>query len=189
MLHCTTLNRLAGAPGVGGTGRLGWGGTSGPTPAAHGFERVGALPEVFEADHLAAPEGPHLEVTELGGRAASAPDSALKYAHKHAVPRVGDCLRFDRQANPGLEKTSHVPREALGAEVVSGVGKFGRQNEQDEGVKYVDARPKVALTPPVVDVPDSLHVLLRHRLLPPPHGFEGLGAEPKRAGRAPASSA
>src|ERR1700704_6145052 len=77
-------------------------------PQAHGVEGLGALPDALEADHLAAPEGPHVEVAELGGCAASVPDAALNYRGGHAVPRVDDLLDLHREAGPGLEKAPHV---------------------------------------------------------------------------------
>src|SRR5207245_594453 len=105
-----------------------------------------------------------LEVAELGGCAASVADVALHDRGDHAVPGVGDLLRLDREAGPGVEEAPHVLPEAFEAKVATGLREFGTHDEHDKGVEHIDVGPKVALTPPLVDAPNCLHVLLRHRL-------------------------
>lgn len=114
-------------------GGRGWSARSCLLPQPNCVEGFRALPEVLQADHLVAPEGPHVEVAELGGGAASAPNSALAHGRDDRVPRIGDLLRFDRDAGPGLKKASRVLREALEAKVGSGVGKFGRITSKTSG--------------------------------------------------------
>jgi hypothetical protein len=64
---------------------------------------------------------------------------------------------------PRLEEAPRVLRESLAAEVGPGVGELAAHDEQDERVKYIGVGAKVALAPSLVDVPDDLDVLLRHR--------------------------
>jgi hypothetical protein len=87
------------------------------------------------------------------------------HRHDHTVARLDDLLRLDSDAGPGLEETAHVLRDPFDAQVGAGVGKLRPHDEHDERVKQVDASLKIALAPPLVNAPDRLHVLLRHRLL------------------------
>jgi hypothetical protein len=86
-----------------------------------------------------------VEVTELGCSAASAPDSTLTYGHNHAVPRVGDFLRFDCDAGPRLKKAAGVLREAFEAKVGSGVGSGRMTNKTSGSNKSTLARKSPSL--------------------------------------------
>src|SRR5215207_7398534 len=128
-----------------------------------GLQGFLALPKGLEADHLVAPEGPHLEVAELGGGAACGSGRALDHGRDDAVSRLGDLLRVDRDLGPGLEKASHVPRDLFRAKVGPGVGELGAHDEQDQRIEQIGAGAKVALAPALVDTADRVDVLLRHR--------------------------
>ena len=100
----------------------------------------------------------------------------------HFVPRASGPLKVNLEVRPRLREPSPCPPEALVPDVrlanmvreeIVLVDNFGVDHGQvtEFGRVVTDQRPKLS---------DHLHVLLRHRLLRQPSGFEGLlgGLEP-----------
>ena len=121
-------------------------------PEPGGFEGFGLGPEVLKPDHLAVPEGPDLEVAQLGGNTAFAPNPALANGRYDAGPRVGDVLRFDGDVAPRLQEASRVLHKPRNAEIGPGLGEFRTLDEQDKWINYIEAGSEVALAESLVFV-------------------------------------
>src|SRR5262245_35946096 len=142
-----------------------------------GFEGLLPVEVARKAHDLAVTEGPNVEAMRL--------DVGIATAHTPGVVNRGDNVFL-----VGVDQLFDLDVEVLERLVVRAHSSVrGVDPSDDSDVRYVEVRQvhlivRVEELPnrldgtgnPVVHPPHDLHVLLRHRLLLHPDGFEGFGA-------------
>ena len=107
---------------------------------------------------------------------ASLRPSVLAEEDDHVIPYLDELLGLLPEQVPGFERIAGRCLNALDPVIGVNAGQArhaGRPRPLDFGMKDLAGRPEVAASHCLVDPAHSLDVLLRHRLLRQPHGFEG----------------
>src|SRR3954471_24147173 len=112
---------------------------------------------------LASVECEEHEVTVIAFDPAYAPLAVLDDAGQHDVAYGAKMLGLEGESLPLLKQATHVAADSLWPVEYAELRKVGPNDEHDVLVEIVSTCPKVSGSPPVVDVPHCLHVLLRHR--------------------------
>src|SRR5215216_27457 len=154
--------------------------TPGLPPQPSGFEGLRPVfSEVGPPDGLAIAERPQVPYKSLNLSAAHPAASAEADQHEHLVACVDQLFDFQpRPIRPGRIEVAIEGAQFIGPTKDHGVYEPPRQIDYEIRWEHVPGF-RVAAVDHRVDVPDELHVLLRHRLLRQPGGFEGLGALPE----------
>src|SRR5215211_9431906 len=140
-----------------------------------GFQRGrSVLAEILQLDRLPVPKRPHVRDPRLDLGAARLPSRAGPDEREHLVAGIDQLLRLPRRKfTPRLTGFIEEGGEDLGVEIADD----GRVDEPAREVDHEVGREEVqqmivAARNQGVEAPDDLDVLLRHRLLPRPGGFE-----------------
>src|SRR5262245_53011423 len=138
------------------------------------FEGFGLVVEVVEPSELALAECPHHAVAPLDAYTATGPNRPDTKQRHDPIPRVDQTLDLHFVALPSHSKV----REPVGDSIHASIRIPGVWDVviEELGIS-VDPLPDwlAGLAKALVRLPDDFHVLLRHRLLRQPGGFEGLG--------------
>src|SRR5215211_4347050 len=143
---------------------------------AHGFEGLAWLGEPLEAHCLAVADGPDGAVPVLDLNAASAPAPPHCGDDGDAVARVDEPLDIHPEIADSLVQFPGDGTKSLDARSGSRFKGVAWVDPLDIRVQQVRLRRGGSRRPTRVDTTDNRHVLLRHRLLPQPHGLDGVAA-------------
>jgi hypothetical protein len=121
---------------------------------------------------IGPPERPHVEMVVLNGRSALLPYGLPVYRNQHAVARLDEFLRANRQGLEVFELQAHVSRDFGRSDVTPRLRAPWVHDADGVCVEQLASSPEVPAPPLAVDGAEGIHVLLRHRLLPQPGGFE-----------------
>src|SRR3954447_10317121 len=145
-------------------------------PQPHGFEGFGRLSEVAKFGHR--PVANRNNTGSRGGdlKAAHAPASALPARDQHVLIKISRPFDLKSPVRPTL---AHVAEELEHAVCSHVAHRFANGTHEVHLESSITHRIEGLWVSPIHrgDATEhDLHVLLRHRLLPQPHGFEGFGA-------------
>src|SRR5215211_7329151 len=143
-------------------------------PQPHGFEGFAWVPEPLEARCLPFADRPDGAVSALDLSPAAATASPHCGYHRDALACVDEALDVHAEVSDCVVELVGDRRKGLDAYPGSTFEGIAWIDPLDIGVQQVRLRWGGAGSPARVNPADELHVLLRHRLLPQPHGFEGL---------------
>ena len=142
------------------------------SPAAcEGFGVSCELADATDAPGAEVVQRPELRSLDLD--AGRPPRSGVPNPANHLFSDRAS-IDFHARIGPSVEITLYMAAKSLTAQVHTATGKFGRVVVLDLGVEELDPVIQVASVERGLGLPHDLDVLLRHRLLPQPGGFEHL---------------
>src|SRR5207244_8198535 len=147
----------------------------------HGFEGVLAVRVLLHLNRLSFPNRPHERQPLVHVQPASASGAVSAGYNDDRVSRIYVLLGLDAKVLVDLED---APQGA--ARICSNMRPRLHDTVDllplEVRCDLIGRRTEVALPPAVVDRSHDLHVLVRHRLLRQPHGFESFVRRVKRLG-------
>src|SRR5215211_6209351 len=149
--------------------------TAGLLPQPGGFE--GLLPVAVVTLHPQHPpvaQRPDLEAPHPSGDPAAASSAGQPDSRNDDFARIDDLLCFDLEHIPHLMDCLDEAHEALVAAIDVWVENVLRKIDDNLGIEKLRRLHEIPLAPEAVAAAHYLNVLLRHRLLRQPGGFEGL---------------
>src|SRR5215212_487091 len=142
-------------------------------PQPGGFEGLLAVAVVtLHPQHPPVAQRPDLEAAHPGGDPAAASSAGQPDSRNDGFARIDDLLCFDLERIPHLMDCRDEAHEALVAAIDVWVENVLRKIDDDLGIEKLRRLHEIPLAPEAVAAAHYLDVLLRHRLLRQPGGFE-----------------
>src|SRR5919109_886540 len=142
-------------------------------PQLGGFEGVTRFVKPGIPGNPAVAEGPQGRLSPLHFEATPSATCAVAQHHRHLIPHSLELLRLRLPGLPALEDFFNRSRERSATTSGSRFHRASGIDVLDLRVHKLDRPRELLSRPGVVEAPHDPHVLLRHRLLRQPCGFEG----------------